>query len=147
MGAIHPRIQVNSEYVILSAVLKRVFPMSNPSIYVSIQDGSGKEIGILRSLQGLDEQTSKIIEEELDRRYFTPHVIEINELRMEAGMWRFDVQTQRGSTRFFVRNWRDSAQEITPGRWQIMSVDGARFEILDLTRLDAKSQRLLDQLL
>ncbi len=62
-------------------------------------------------------------------------------------MWRFSVSTGRGDAEFYVRNWRDSAHEVSPGRWLIHSVDGGRFEIPDIGTLDAKSQRLLDQLL
>ncbi len=146
-GAIHPRIEVVDEFVILSGLIKRIFPLSNPNDYLSIQDGSGKELGVLKTLNRLDPDTLAILNEELDRRYFTPRILQIDALHNEAGMWRFDVQTQRGSTRFFVRNWRDNAQEISTNRWQILSVDGARFEIMNLEALDAKSQRLMDQLL
>lgn len=146
-GAIHPRVEVAGEFVVLSALIKRVFPLSNPDTYISIQESKGKEVGVLRSVFGLDFETSQIFTEELDRRYFTPKIEQIDTLRSEAGMWRFNVRTQRGTAEFYVRNWRDNAHEITPGRWQIMSVDGARFEILKLDELDAKSQRLLDQLL
>jgi len=146
-GAIHPRVEIVDEFVVLSALIRRAFPLSNPQVYLSIQDAAGKEIGVLRTIEGLDPKTAEIFSEELDRRYFTPHVQQIDGLRQEAGMWKFDVQTQRGAAQFYVRNWRDNAQEITPGRWQILSVDGARFEILKADELDAKSQRLLDQLL
>ena len=147
IGAVHPRIEIHDEFIVLSALIKRVFPLRNPNIYLSILDGSGKEIGVLRTVEGLDSATRTIFDEELDRRYFTPHVLQIDGLRSEAGMWKFNVQTQRGPAEFFVRNWRDNAHEITPGRWQILSVDGARFEILKADDLDAKSQKLLDQLL
>ena len=147
VGAIHPRVEVIDELVILAARIKRVFPLSNPNIYISIQDGGGKELGVLRTMENLDPETQSVFNEELDRRYFTPQISQIDALKSEAGMWRFDVQTQRGPTRFFVRNWRDNAHEITVNRWQILSVDGARFEIPNLEDLDAKSQRLLDQLL
>jgi hypothetical protein len=146
-GAIHPRVEIVGEFVVLSALIKRVFPLSNPNVYLSIQDSAGQEIGVLRTVDGLDTATGTIFQEELDRRYFTPHVQQIDSLRPEAGMWRFNVQTQRGPAEFYVRNWRDNAHEISPGRWQIMSVDGARFEILKADDLDAKSQKLLDQLL
>lgn len=102
---------------------------------------------MLRSMDDLEPETESIFEEELNRRYFTPQVERIDGLRSEAGMWRFNVQTQRGPAEFYVRNWRDNAHEITPGRWMILSVDGARFEIVKIEDLDAKSQRLLDQLL
>jgi hypothetical protein len=147
VGAVHPRVEIVDEFVILSAIVKRAFPLSNPDVYLSIQDGAEKEIGVLRTVIGLDSETDRTLRDELDRRYFTPHVNAIDSLKLEAGMWRFNVQTQRGPAEFFVRNWRDNAHEITPGRWQILSVDGARFEILKVDDLDAKSQRLLDQLL
>lgn len=131
----------------MSAVIRRVFPLSNPLTYLSIQDSGGKEIGVLRTVEGLDPETQGIFAEELDRRYFTPRVSRIDTLKQDAGMWRFIVQTQRGPAEFYVRNWRDNAHEITPGRWQILSVDGARFEIERVDSLDAKSQKLLDQLL
>jgi len=147
LGAVHPRLEILDEVVVLSALVKRVFPLSNPGSYLSILDGAGKEVGVLRTVDGLDKDTAAIINEELDRRYFTPHVKKIDALRSEARMWKFNVQTQRGPAEFYVRNWRDNAHEITPGRWQILSVDGARFEIEKVDDLDAKSQRLLDQLL
>ena len=147
VGAIHPRIEIAGEFVILSAIIKRAFPLSNPDTYISIQESKGKEVGVLRTVSGLDSESARIFSEELDRRYFTPQIDQIDSLRSEAGMWRFNVRTQRGAAEFYVRNWRDNAHEITPGRWQIMSVDGARFEILKTDELDPKSQRLLDQLL
>ena len=62
-------------------------------------------------------------------------------------MWKFDVETTRGHSDFFVRNWRDNAHELNSGRWQITSVDGGRYEILNLDDLDEKSQILIEQLL
>ena len=87
------------------------------------------------------------IDAHLDRRYFTPRILQIESLRQEAGMWRFVVETQRGRSEFFVRNWRDNAHEISPNRWHILSVDGGRYEIPNLEALDAQSRRLMDLLL
>lgn len=146
-GSIHLRAEIRGEQTVLDARVKRAFPMSRPNDYFSIQDGDGKEVAILRSREGLDLESSRRLDEELERRYFTPRIERIDLLKQEAGMWRFAVQTQRGPTEFYVRNWRDSAYEIVPNRWQIFSVDGARFEIPNLEALDAHSQRLMDQLL
>ncbi len=131
----------------VSAVVKRVFPLSVPNDYLSIQASDGTEVAILTGLGSLEPESRALVEQELDRRYFTPAIETIALLRQEAGMWHFQVQTQRGPADFYVRNWRDSAQEIAPGRWQIHSVDGARFEIRDLEKIDERSRRLLDQLL
>ena len=146
-GAVHPRIEIKDELIVLSAVIKRIFPLSDPTRYLSIQESKGSEVGILTTTAGLDPLSEAIFREELDRRYFTPMIERIDSLRSEAGMWRFNVRTQRGDAEFYVRNWRDNAHEMAGGRWQIMSVDGARFEIVRVDDLDTKSQRLLDQLL
>ncbi|HRK21093.1 MAG TPA: DUF1854 domain-containing protein, partial [Fimbriimonadaceae bacterium] len=76
----------------------------------------------------------------------TPTIRAIDSLRQDGGMWLFKVQTQRGPAEFYVRNWRDSSAEISHNRFQIVSVDGQRFEIRDLNALDDRSQAALDQL-
>jgi hypothetical protein len=127
--------------------LIRAFPLSKPHEMISIRDAENKEFGIIESLTTLEPESKTLAEEELDRRYFTPAITKINSLKNEASMWRFNVETTRGPSDFFVRNWRDNAQELTSGRWQITSVDGGRYEILNLDSLDDKSQILIEQLL
>ena len=144
-GAAQPRVVIDELLCILNARVRRIFPLSQEELYFSIQDGLGHEVGILRSLDGLDTETLEIFRSELDRRYFSPVIQRIESLVLDVGMWRFDVRTQRGSSQFYVRNWRDSAHEISRNRWQIQSVDGVRYDIPDLEKLDARSQDLIDQ--
>jgi hypothetical protein len=146
-GSSHLRIEVRDRVSILNARVKRMFPLSQRHAYLSIQDAAGKEHAILETVDGLDPDTRRLLDEELDRRYFCPKIERIDLLRPEAGMWRFCVQTQRGPFEFYVRNWRDSAHEVTPGRWQIHSVDGQRFEIESAGDLDGRSRILLEQVL
>lgn len=145
--ALHLDVQIDGGEWIENVVFHRAFPLSKPREFLSLHDKDKKEIGVLTSIDGLDAESERLIVEEIDRRYFTPHISRINSLKQEAGMWRFEVETQRGPSDFFVRNWRDSAYEIVAGRWQITSVDGGRYEILNLEELDDKSQRLIEQLL
>lgn len=145
-GATHPRVIIDGVLCILAARFRKAFPFSQAGQYYSIQDGAGKEIGMLRSLDELDAASRKILETELERRYFTPTILSIDSLKQDGGMWLFKVKTQRGPSQFYVRNWRDSSAEISQNRFQILSVDGQRFEIRDLTALDEKSQASLDQL-
>lgn len=139
------RCEVLSERCVLDARVRRAFPLSHPEAYVSVEDGAGKEIGILRSLEGLDPDSRAVIDQELDRRYFTPTILEITKLWQEGGIWTFHVRTQRGEATFYVRNWRDSAHEIQPGRWQIRSIDSQRYDIRSFDDLDERSKMLLEQ--
>ena len=145
-GSVHPRVEIIGDRCVLAAQFKRAFPLSNPDTFISVQDPKDQEVGILESLDGMAPDQKSIILEELDRRYFTPVVNRIDELKQDAGMWKFVVQTQRGPAEFYVRNWRDSAHEASRGRWQVSSVDGLRFEIRQVNELDDRSQNLLEQL-
>lgn len=146
-GSVGIRIEIEGDRTILNAEIRRTFPLATPNDLLSIRDGSGGEVAILETLEGLDAASRTLAERELDRRYFTPVITRIHSLKQEAGMWRFLVDSQRGEADFYVRNWRDSAHELTHGRWHITTVDGARFEIHNLESLDPKSQKLMDQLL
>ena len=133
-GAAHLRAEIEDEMCIIEARLRRAFPFSVSQEYLSVQDASGKEIGIISDPSQLDRQSRELMESELDRRYFTPKITAIQSLKNEGGMWTFVVQTQRGNAEFYVRNWRDSAHEIAAGRIQIHSVDGQRFLLNRLLR-------------
>jgi hypothetical protein len=146
-GSWHLRVEIVDDRVVLDAQIRRVFPLSNPTEYFSLQDGLGKEVGVLRGTDGLDARSRELLDEEIDRRYFTPLISRIDKLKQDAGMWKFSVQTQRGATEFYVRNWRDSAHEIEAGRWLVWSVDGQRFEIPRMDTMDERSVALLEQLL
>jgi hypothetical protein len=146
-GSTRLRAEIRERQTVLSAKVKRIFPLSNPKVYFAIIDGGDKEVGILRDIDKLDRESKEVLDRELDRRYFTPQVQQIKALKQDGGMWLFSVVTQRGTTDFYVRNWRDNSQEIQPGRWQIQSVDGQRYEIPHIDSLNSKSQKLLEQLL
>ena len=144
-GASQPHVELRDDRCLHSARIRRAFPLSSPTGHISVQDAKGKEVGILKSLDGIDPESRKVIDEELDRRYFSPQISRIDSLKLDASMWLFKVQTQRGPAEFYVRNWRDSAYEIGGGRWQIHSVEGLRYEILNLEELDEHSKQFLDQ--
>jgi hypothetical protein len=145
-GADNLRIEVEGDRCIMDAVIRRAFPLSKPTEFLSIQESGGKEVGVLKSLDELDNESRKLVEHELDRRYFTPEILQLRALKQEGGMWTFDVVTSRGATQFFVRNWRDSSHEVSPGRFVIQSVDGQRFEVPNFDALDTRSQALIEQL-
>ncbi len=140
-------IQIIGEDAIPNIKFRQMLPLSQPNTYISLQDSDKKEIGVLKSLDGLDGESRKIVEKMLDRQYFTPKVLIIKSLKPEGGMWHFIVDTTRGEAEYYVRNWRDSAHEISANRWLVHSVDGQRFEIPKVDEMDANSQNLMDQLL
>ncbi|MEQ1823963.1 MAG: DUF1854 domain-containing protein [Fimbriimonadaceae bacterium] len=140
------RVEVEDEFCLIDAIIRRPFPMSRPDSFLSIQNSKGDEVGMIRSLDDLDHESRKLVEREMDRRYFTPKILQLKSLKQDGGMWTFEVSTSRGPCTFYVRNWRDSSHEVSPGRFIIQSVDGQRFEVPDFDALDQRSQILIEQL-
>lgn len=139
-------VKISGEWI-ENVHLVRAFPLSSPREMISIRNHENLEYGLIEDVKNLKKADQELVDEELDRRYFTPEITKINSLKNDASMWKFDVETSRGHSDFYVRNWRDNAYELTPGRWQITTVDGGRYEIKNLDNLDERSQILIEQLL
>lgn len=140
------RVRLPSGEVHEDVQFARAFPFSDPDHYISVQTREGKEIGMFRSLDGMSPESRRILQEELERRYFIPIIQKVYSLTEEYGQLRWDVETDRGRRVFYVRNWRDNVHELSPVRYLIVAVDGGRYEIRDLNALDGRSRAWLDRL-
>jgi len=138
------RIRLPNGEVYEDVQFARAFPLSHANEYISVLRREERdkfvEIGMFRTLEGMPDDSRRILDEELDRRYFTPVIEKIYSLTEEYGQHRWDVMTDRGRRVFYVRNWRDSVHELSPVRYLIVAVDGSRYEIRDVDMLDAKSR-------
>lgn len=141
------RLIVEDSRCYLHVGFVRSFPFSDPTHYISVIAADGKEIGMFRDLKGMDPESRQILEEELERRYFIPVITKVRSLKEEFGMLRWEVETDRGSRIFYVRNWRDNVHELSPVRYLIVAVDGNRYEIRDYEALDLDSRLQLERLI
>lgn len=121
----------------------RAFPISNPNRYIGFLDGNGKDIGLIIDPGQLDPESRRVLEEELELRYFVPTVERVLSVREEFGTIYWHVVTNRGEKEIIVRNLRDNLQELPNLRVIITDVDGNRFEFPDVNRLDRKSQTII----
>ncbi|MBM3492941.1 MAG: DUF1854 domain-containing protein [Armatimonadetes bacterium] len=117
----------------------RAFPISDPDRYIGFLDGAGKDIGILKDPSALDEESKRILAEDLEVRYFVPVVTKVEKVKVEFGAVYWTVETTRGRRDVVVRNLRDNLQELTASRVLVTDVDGNRVEFPDINALDAES--------
>jgi len=132
-GSYYPRVN-----------LYRAFPLSRPREFISVRDMEDKEIGIIRDLKELDSRTEKLIQKELDRRYFSPTIKRIDSLKDEYGYVYMDVDTDAGPRQITVPAGSSNFIKLKNNRIILIDVDGNRYEIKDYTKLDKKSIRLLE---
>ena len=137
------RLIMGEDLCYLSVTLVRAFPQSSPDHYWGLLDGAGKDIGVIADPSALDPASRSAAEEELQKRYFIPRIESVVRTKEDYGSIVWTVKTDKGDRIFTVRNLKDSIIELGGSRVLLVDVDGNRYEIPDITRLDAKSYDLV----
>jgi hypothetical protein len=137
------RLTVEAERSVLKVAVVRAFPLSHPQQYLSVRDGANKEVGLIVEAAELDEESRRFVGEDLERRYVVPVIHRIIAMKERFGTVEWEVKTDRGGCRFTTRNTRDNVVQPAPGRYLLTDVEGNRYDVRDLTALDAASQAWL----
>ena len=131
-------------------VAVRCFPVTNPQEFVSVREpdskkkGRGKEIGMIRRMADLPAEAQALLNEELDRRYFTPEIIRITGMKEKFGYSYWDVDTTAGRVTFVLNNPFSNIRILEDNSVFINDIDGNCFKIPDVAKLDAQSLRRIE---
>ncbi|MDX2066508.1 MAG: DUF1854 domain-containing protein [Fimbriimonadaceae bacterium] len=120
-------------------------PLTYPNRFLSLMNAKGEEIVMVPDLDALSEESRVAAETEVARRYLTAKVLRIDKAKSEFGATYWHVQTDRGERDFVTQSLQENAQWLGPAHLLLIDVDGNRFELEDVQRLDAQSRALLDQ--
>ena len=133
------RLEIKKEACHLRVVVRRLMPLSNPDQYISLAADEDTEIGILVNPSELDADSLKILQEELDKRYFTPTIQKVYRVKEQFGIHLWEVKTERGRVTFSVRGLNQNIKQVPPARLFVTDVRGNRYDIPDYRELDAQS--------
>lgn len=131
-------------------VIFRSFPITNPNEFLSVREpdskkmGRGKEIGMIRRLSDFDAETVALINEELNRRYFSPTILKIRSIKEKFGYTYWDAQTTSGNVTFILDNPFSNIRMLEDGRIFISDMDGNNFQIENPKKLDAASYKKIE---
>lgn len=120
------------------------FPHTDKSIYISARTVENKELGMIKSLNDFPADTVKLLEEQINIRYFAPEVTKVVKIREEFGYAYWEVETTSGFCRFTVRSGGGNVKFVTDNRLLITDVDGNRFIIPDVESLTEKEYRMVE---
>ena len=135
-----------------SVRLRPLFPLSRPSTWISVvADASSadkeEEIGVLRDLEGLSEDSQALLREELARSFFLPVITEVKKIEASLGVMTWTVVTNLGPRVFRVPD-RDQIRFMPiPGgglKLLIRDDNNDRYLIENFNNLDAISQDVLE---
>lgn len=122
----------------------RCFPFETPDEYISVLDKDGREYAMIRDLSELPEEARSIIKNELERKYLCPVIEKINSLKEKLGYSFWKVKTDRGDMSFSMHDTYRNIARVGNGTLIISDVDGNRYRINDVAKLDRKSFKKIE---
>ncbi len=130
--------------------LNRALPYRSPNEYICVSDKDGKEIGIIKDLRQLSDEQRTIVDQELNKLYYSPAITRILSAKDSMGYMYFEVETNVGKRDFAVRDASKNIKFIDPmlrNAVQINDVDGNRYLIEDYAKLDSSSSKKIEAFL
>ena len=140
---------VNGETAQRVAVM-RMFPFDYAEEYLSVRyenysrSDKEAEIGIIRRLSDFDFRQIEIVRKELDKRYFIPDIIKVNEVKDELGHTMWKTLTTAGEREFTVTDMSSNVFNLRNNKIMLVDVYGNRYYIPDITKLDDKAMKILE---
>lgn len=125
------------------------FPRSAPDGFVELfcKENGNRTIGMIRNLSALDTASRCALTTYIDHYYAVPMIKRIHAITHSEGVSHLDVETDRGRTKFAVRDPSMSVEENPENTFIFCSADGRRFLFRDSGQLDRRSKRLIEFLL
>lgn len=128
----------------------RAFPITEPDLFISIREpdtkdvGKGAEIGLIEKLCDFPKEEVLLIKKELEKRYFTPEIQKIYNIKEKFGYLYFDVLTSAGKSNFVMNNPSANIRVLEDKRSLIYDIDGNCFEIPEISKMDKASYRKIE---
>jgi hypothetical protein len=126
--------------------IRRAFPWSKSTEYLSIRDAKGKEQVLIDRLDDLPADQRKLIEEWLAANSFIPVITRVHQVNTDFGYQEWHVESDRGELRFRVQE-REDVRFLPDGRFSIKDVDGNIYAMPRLESLDGRSIKAVESLL
>lgn len=120
-----------------------LFPISGQQKYITLLDGEGSQVAVIRNLEGLLPDAREAVESALHEYYMMPRILRFISMTDKFKIWIWTAETDRGVVCFEIRNHIASVKALYDGRILIKDGNDNRYEIPDINMLDKKSRRLL----
>ena len=142
-------VSVNGQQPRRCAVL-RMFPFMYEKEYLCVRyeeysrKDKEEEIGIIRSLSDFPKNQAEIVLTELEKRYFTPCITKVTEVKEEYGHTMWKVETTAGEREFTVTDMSSNVINLGKNRIMLVDVYANRYYIPDVTKIDDKTAKIIE---
>jgi len=129
----------------LKVMTARALPLSMPKQYVGFLTRDNHDIGMIKNPKELDAEAQALLKEALEKRYFSPRIRKIHAIFREHGSLRWIVETDLGQREFVVHDFRENLLHLSGQNMYVTDVDGNRYNIGKLRKMDPASQAILQR--
>jgi hypothetical protein len=122
--------------------VRRCFPWSEPTRFVSLRDDEEREFALVRDPAELEPASCRALEEAMVAAGFVFEIIRVMAIEEEVEIRHWRVETRQGSRSFQTRldAW---PRLLPPGGLLIRDVAGDLYYVADPAALDKQSRALL----
>ncbi len=125
--------------------LHRVFPYEFLFKYISVLDGEKDEIGIIFDVEELDEGDRELVRCEIEKKYYSPVIVEIKSLKERYGFSYWKALTEDGrEISFTMQDTYKNILHTSEDSIILCDVDSNRYTIRSISALSAKSYRKIE---
>lgn len=122
---------------------RRLFPVTNEDMFITLLDREEKEVAFVRDLTELDERSADVLRACFKEYYRVPRITRLLESEEKFGSLTWRVETDRGTVSFRIRNRHSDIKCFADKRILVRDTNDNRYEIPDYRELDAHSRHLL----
>jgi hypothetical protein len=131
-------------------VCRRLFPLTDPDQYISIQkpgEREQSEVGIIRALKELPGEQRRIVVDDLQHQHFLPEIVAVDDIRTLHGMDEWRVETDRGPVSFFVSGRKENMAATASNMLLVTDIEKCRYRITDYAALPPRERLLVERVL
>ena len=123
---------------------RKLFPITNQTMFITLVDEREREIGFVRDLEELDEPSVKALQACFTEYYMIPKITRFISVEDKFGSLKMCIETDRGEATIVIRNRHSDIKTLNgTSRVIIRDSNDNRYEIPDYTKLDPHSARLM----
>ncbi len=136
------------ERVFDRVIVLRAFPLTSPDEFLSVREPTGgrEELFMIRRLSDLDEESARLVKEELASRYYIPKITRVYSLHRRRMLF-LDAETDLGRRKITMQGHVGAVRLLEDGRVLLSDLDGNLYEITDPKALSKADYRKIEVLL
>ena len=140
----HVRVTMKDGRVFDDLEVRRLFPISNRTAYISLMDEKELEAAFVRDLDELDDASREALEACFSEFYMIPKILSVIAVEDRYGVLKWTVETDCGTVTFGIRNRNSDIKRLEcDTHILIRDSNDNRYEIPDTSKLDKHSSRML----